>query len=185
MLRPDLILAALFIAIVCYNMTRPQFHPTFQDCPLSSRLICIIWAIRSINKAGLGNLHGMRYHFSTSYFWWHSRNTSHLDLQFEFLKKNRTRVLFFKLFSSWAPWAKTRKKVRFGRTMHCLPQRLKSMFFEKHSSRGSFRIRDPPLENISKNVDFSLWSKQCIGLPKWTFSRVLADCGVINDFLKG
>ena len=63
MLRPDLILAALFIAIVCYNMTRPQFHPTFQDCPLSSRLICIIWAIRSINKAaGIGNLHGMRWY---------------------------------------------------------------------------------------------------------------------------
>ena len=33
-------------------------------------------------------------------------------------------------FGSAAQWAKTRKKVHFGRTMHCLPQRLRSMFFE-------------------------------------------------------
>ena len=39
----------------------------------------------------------------------------------------------------------------------------------------------PILEKISKNVDFSLWSKQCciIVLPKWTFFRVvLAHCVV-------
>ena len=30
--------------------------------------------------------------------------------------------------------AKTRKKVHFGRTMHCLPQSLKSTLFEKNLS---------------------------------------------------
>ena len=35
-------------------------------------------------------------------------------------------------------WAKKRKKVHFGWTIiHCLPQRLKSIFFEKILSRGS------------------------------------------------
>ena len=53
-------------------------------------------------------------------------------------------------------WAKTWKKVHFGRTMHCLPQRLKSTFLEIFSSRGSpKRMRSE--EKISKNVDFSLW----------------------------
>ena len=48
-----------------------------------------------------------------------------------------------------------RKKVHFGRTMHCLPQRLKSTFFEIFSSlRVSFG--DPPFEIFSKIVDFSL-----------------------------
>ena len=35
---------------------------------------------------------------------------------------------------------------------------------------------DPPLEIFSKNVDFSLWGKQYIVLPKWIFFRVLAHC---------
>ena len=67
------------------------------------------------------------------------------------------------------------KNVHFGRTMHCLPQRLKSTIFEIfHSLRVPFG--NPPLENISKMLIFSLWGKQCIVLPKWTFSRVLAHC---------
>ena len=54
-----------------------------------------------------------------------------------------------------------------------LPQRLKSMFFEiLYSIRVSFR--DPPLENFSKSIDFSLWGKQCIVLPKCIFPHVFA-----------
>ena len=49
-----------------------------------------------------------------------------------------------------------------------LPQRLKSTLFEIFS-----HYADPfvtaQFEKISKNVDFSLWGKQCIVLPKWTF----------------
>ena len=33
-----------------------------------------------------------------------------------------------------------------------------------------------PLEKISKNVDFSLWGKQCIVLPKWASFHRLAHC---------
>ena len=42
-----------------------------------------------------------------------------------------------------------------------------------------FRATSPwphPLEKNSKNVDFRLWGKQCIVLPKGTFFRVLAHC---------
>ena len=38
------------------------------------------------------------------------------------------------------------------------------------------RFGGPPLTIFSKNVDFCLWGKQCIVLPKWTFFRVLAHC---------
>ena len=42
--------------------------------------------------------------------------------------------------------SKSQKKVQFGRTtLHCLPQRLKSM-----------GLGNSPLEKISKSVDFSL-----------------------------
>ena len=36
--------------------------------------------------------------------------------------------------------------------------------------------RGPSTQINFKNVDFSLWGKQCIVLPKWTFFRVLAHC---------
>ena len=51
---------------------------------------------------------------------------------------------------------KTRKKDHFGWTMHCLHQRLKSMFLEFFSSGGvsSKGIRSE--EKISKNIHFSL-----------------------------
>ena len=67
-------------------------------------------------------------------------------------------------------WAKTRKKVHFGRTVHCLSQRLTSMFFEKISECMVPLKGNRSEENFSKNVDFSLWGKQCIVLPNWTFS---------------
>ena len=47
------------------------------------------------------------------------------------------------------------KKVQFGRTIHCLPQRLKSMFFENILSRG-FPKGTWSEEIFSKNIDFSL-----------------------------
>ena len=44
---------------------------------------------------------------------------------------------------------KTRKKVSFDGTMNCLPQRLKSTFFEKNSSAGSPKVTRNE-EQISK-----------------------------------
>ena len=49
------------------------------------------------------------------------------------------------------------KKVHFGRTMHCLPQRLELTFFEIFSSEGSPKLKGTwSEEKISDNVDFSL-----------------------------
>ena len=45
------------------------------------------------------------------------------------------------------------------------------------------KFGDPPLEIFSKNVHFSLWGKQCIVLPKWTFFRILAHCEIYAIFL--
>ena len=54
-----------------------------------------------------------------------------------------------------------------------ITSKTKINVFEIFSSlRYSFG--DSPLEKISKNVDFSLWGKKCIVLPKWTFFLVLA-----------
>ena len=66
-----------------------------------------------------------------------------------------------------------------------LPQRLKLMFFKKNFfTPGPLWVEDsqsfgnPPLEFFSKNVDFSLWGKQCIVLTKWTFFYICAHCVV-------
>ena len=70
------------------------------------------------------------------------------------------------------------KKVHSGRTMHCLPQRLNSMFFEIFASGGSPKETQSE-ENISKNVDFSLWGNHAITQTRvwnWNFLRVLAHC---------
>ena len=72
-------------------------------------------------------------------------------------------------------WAKTRKKLQFQMCVWVvtrLPQRLKSTFFVFYSLRVPFG--DPPLEKFSKNVDFTLWGKQCIFLPKGSFFCDLA-----------
>ena len=37
------------------------------------------------------------------------------------------------------------------------------------------------LEKNSKNLDYSLWGKQCIVLPKWTLFHVLAHCVSFNS----
>ena len=47
-----------------------------------------------------------------------------------------------------------------------LPQRLKSMFFEIFSSLR-WPLRDSFVRKFSKNIDFSLWGKQCIVPRKW------------------
>ena len=54
----------------------------------------------------------------------------------------------------------------FHETMHCLPQRLKSTFFEKILSEG-FPKGTRRQKQISKNIDFSLWGRQCIVPWKW------------------
>ena len=62
---------------------------------------------------------------------------------------------FLKCYTFWSyrQWAKTRKKVYFGRTMHCLPQRLKKM----NKCSLKFFWVEWCEEKISKNLDFSLW----------------------------
>ena len=65
-------------------------------------------------------------------------------------------------------WAKMRKKVYFGRTMHCLGKAKINIFWIFFSS-SHVPFGDPLLEKFSKNVDFSLWGKQCIVLPKIDF----------------
>ena len=63
-----------------------------------------------------------------------------------------------------------------------LPQRLKSRFFEifLHSWFPLGPAPGHPINFFSKNVDFSLWGKQCILLrrrmPYMDFFRVLAHC---------
>jgi len=54
--------------------------------------------------------------------------------------KNLCRKKFYTL-ASLGQIAKTWKKVHFGWTMHCLPQRLKSTFFKKKNSEGSSKGR--------------------------------------------
>ena len=79
---------------------------------------------------------------------------------------------------------KSNFKCMFGCGCTCnaqLPQKLKSTFFFKKNSL-QVPFGDPRLEKISENVDFSLCGKQCIVLPKWTFSRVLAHCKKFRRF---
>ena len=45
---------------------------------------------------------------------------------------------------------------------------------EKYKMLSNFKT----IKFFSKNIDFSLWGKQCIGLSKWTFFHVLVHCGV-------
>ena len=69
-------------------------------------------------------------------------------------------------------WAKTRKKVHFDKTMHCLPQSLKSTFFEIFSS-GAAPKESAEWEVIPKNVDFSLWGNRATSMFGW-----------LHDYLK-
>ena len=39
-------------------------------------------------------------------------------------------------------------------------------------------------QDLKKNIDFSLWGKRCIVLPKWTFFRVLAHSANVFKFYK-
>ena len=80
-----------------------------------------------------------------------------------------------------AQWAETRKKSQFHMCVWVvaqLPQRLKINEFWKNFSSLQVPPSDSPLEFFSKSVDFSLWGKQCIFLPKWTFFLVLAHCAL-------
>ena len=81
-------------------------------------------------------------------------------------------------------WVETRKKFQFQMCVWVvarLRQRLKLTFFEIFSSL-KVPFGDPLLEKVSKNVDFSLWGKHCIVLPKWTFFHVLAN--IVYTYLK-
>ena len=59
------------------------------------------------------------------------------------------------------------KKNCFG-WLHCLPQRLKLMFFENFSNGAAQKRPAEWTIFFSKNIDFSLWGKQC-NHPKHIF----------------
>ena len=58
------------------------------------------------------------------------------------------------IFSTLSQWAKSWKKVHLGRTMHCLPQRLKSTFFEIFSSLQVSPLRILHLKKFQKFQNF-------------------------------
>ena len=105
----------------------------------------------------------------------------------QFRKVYIMRLHFYKraYLPSTAQWAKKRKKISnfkyyvFGwLPLQRLPQILKFMFFEKISSlRVSFRDPLVPLENFSKNVDFSLWGDHATTqthIWNWNFFHIFA-----------
>ena len=61
---------------------------------------------------------------------------------------------YSKYWNCWiAQCAETQKKDYFGRTVHCLPQRIKSMFLKK------FRVKDPRREpGVVKKKFLKSWS---------------------------
>ena len=66
-----------------------------------------------------------------------------------------------------------------------LPDRLKSTFSDNFFFTPGPLFGDPPLlEKISKTVDFCLWDKQYIVLPKWIFSAFYfnLDCTIFPIF---
>jgi len=74
----------------------------------------------------------------------------------------------------WAltQWVKTWKNSNLKRVCVCfawLSQRLKSTFFEIFPSLRRVLFGDPLHKKVSKNIDFSLWGKQCIVLAKMDF----------------
>ena len=84
----------------------------------------------------------------------------HQFIKTPFLKCSNIWKKYIVIFPTcWSQWAKMKKKVHFVRTMHCLHQRPKSMFFEKFSSGGSQK-RIWSEEKISKNIDFCLWGNR-------------------------
>ena len=79
-------------------------------------------------------------------------------------------------------WAKTRKKVLFGKTMHCLPQRLKSLFFEIFQVERGHGVK----KKNSNNIDFSLWGNRATtqsrtNIWNWNFFHVLAHCVLLKQ----
>ena len=69
--------------------------------------------------------------------------------------------------------SKTAKKIQFQIWLVVrLSQRQKSRFFEIFSSLRVSFAGDPHSKLFRKNVDISLWGKQGIVLPNWTFSSL-------------
>ena len=106
--------------------------------PAGTKLGEMCWqtAKGNINWGGLeatsvGSVHNSRKGMVSS---WTEKTT-------QYLEEEEGKVIVFFHMLNWdffrSQWAKTLKKVHFGRTMHCLPQRIKSMFFEIFSRGGS------------------------------------------------
>ena len=64
-----------------------------------------------------------------------------------------------------------KKHLQFQICVWIVAYMITSTFLENFSSLQVSFFGDPPLESISKNVDFGLLDKQCIVLPQWIFLR--------------
>ena len=107
-----------------------------------------------------------------------------------YMKKNSLQIMLLARSTFWACtthlssksvilWAKTRKKVRFGRTIHYLPQRR---FFENFSSGESQKGASSGVKNFFFQKKTKVF--EIIGQPPpkytfeiYTFILVLAPCG--------
>ena len=70
----------------------------------------------------------------------------------------------------YTQWAKTRKKVHFGRTMYCLPQRLKSMCFDIFSSGGSWKRGHGVKKIFQKTLILVFEAKNALSFQNGLFS---------------
>ena len=69
-------------------------------------------------------------------------------------------------------WAKTWKKFQFQICIWVVAWLLITSMTKINAIWNVFftpGLGDPPIEIFSKNVDLTLWGKQWIVLPKWTF----------------
>ena len=115
-------------ANLCREETRVQFVKGRWLILIMYATVKIVWATLFLWPVALVNMHQM-----------------HKEVGF----------LFYFFGGNLYHCCKRGKKVHFGRTVHCLPLRLKSKFFEKISSVRSLKGTRSE-EKISKNVDFSL-----------------------------
>ena len=105
-----------------------------------------------------------------------------------FQKCRWSNCLYYWRFHWIAQWAKTRKKIHFGRTMHCLPQRLKLMFIEIFSSGGC--SRGPGVKKFFQKTFILVFEVIVAAAATQThniwnlifFFRVLAHCAVLGRY---
>ena len=90
-------------------------------------------------------------------------------------KKRRSFLLLCSILYIHAQWGKTWK----NSNSKCVFGRFLNFFYPSRFHSGTLHSK-----KFQKNIDFSLWGKQCIIVqPKWTFFRFLAHCEMYNKEL--